>query len=138
MERSRARFLSRAAELRLRQRPALYARVMPRLALVALAFLLVIIGSMNGLVVASAKTLPGDALYPVKRAAENVTLSLTRDIGVRQQMEESYQHRRAEEVRSLLAQQRVHSISMEGLVSAATLQQLVVNGIPSGLKLVRP
>ena len=134
MMRSRTRFMSRAAELRARQRPFFLSLAFPRLAIVALACLLVIIGSMNGLVVASAKALPGDTLYPVKRAAENVSLSLARDIEVRQQMEESYLHRRAEEIHGLLAQKRVRNISMEGIVSEASAEHLLVNGIPVRLK----
>jgi hypothetical protein len=134
MKRSRTRFLNRAAELRSRPRLFIFSFALSRLTLVALSVLIVIAASLNGLVVASAKTLPGDALYPVKRAAENVSLSLARDREFRQQMEQSYQHRRTEEIRSLLVQKRVRNISMEGVVSATTPQQLVVNGIPVRLK----
>jgi hypothetical protein len=54
-------------------RPPLWARWLPRLAAATMALIIVSATA----VAASAASLPGDALYPVKRAAENVRLLLS-------------------------------------------------------------
>jgi len=132
MKLSRARLLARAEELRAARRPY-FLRVAPRLAMGAVALVLVLVLSLNGLAVVSAKSLPGDALYPVKLAAENVSLKLASNTETRLKMEEDYQQRRAEEVRSLLLQSRIHKVSFEGIVDEAKPGRLVVQGIPVAL-----
>jgi hypothetical protein len=129
MQRSRARMLARADELRRSRRPAFWQSA-PRLALALAALVLVIFISLNGLVSVSAKSLPGDTLYPVKLAAENVSIQLATDAETRLMREEAYQERRAGEIRSLLEQERVHNISFEGVVEEINGDQLLVQGIP--------
>ncbi len=129
MQTSRARLLARARELTAARRPFLL-RAAPRLAMAAVALLLVLMLSLNGLAVVSAKSLPGDALFAVKLAAENVSLKLTNNPETRLKMEEDYQQRRADEIRSLLSQSRIHKVSFEGVVGEVGPDRLLVQGIP--------
>ncbi len=130
MRRSRARMQSRAAELRSKRRVFGLPAAFPRLAMAALALVLAIFLSLNGLAVVSAKALPGDTLYPVKRAAENVRLQLAGSSENRLHIEEQYQQRRADEIRNLLSQGSMRSVSFEGLVEEADSQRLLIEGLP--------
>jgi len=134
MKRSRGRMLAKAEELNTARRP-FFLRVAPRLAMTALALILVLVLSLNGLAVASAQSLPGDVLYPVKRAAENVSLELARTTETRLKMEESYQQRRATEIHTLLSEKRVHRVSFEGVIDEVNPEGVVVQGIPVALNL---
>jgi hypothetical protein len=73
---SHSRFRMRLAELEGRRRLFFPALRFSRLAFVSLLVVLVCALSWNGLLVASAKSLPGDRLYPVKRAAEKIAMSI--------------------------------------------------------------
>ncbi len=97
------------------------------------SLLLVLFLSVNGLVVASAQTLPGDALYAVKRAAETVRLQLVSDTEIKHRMEDDYILRRSAEVKRLLALQRVEHITLEGRVDHIQDQRWIVEGIPVAL-----
>lgn len=130
MMRSRAKMLTHAAELRNKRKPSILPIAWPRLATATLALLLVIFFSLNGLVAVSAQSLPGDALYPVKRAAEDVSLKLAPSAEVRQQIVEDYQQRRTEEVRSLLSQNLVRNVALEGVIDLVGEGQIILNDIP--------
>jgi exosome complex RNA-binding protein Csl4 len=91
---------------------------------------LVLFLSLNGLVVASAQSLPGDALYPVKRAAEDVSLKLAPSAEVRRKMSEDYQQRRTDEIGSLMALNLVRNIALEGVVDETGDGRIVLDGIP--------
>ncbi|MDY7041581.1 MAG: DUF5667 domain-containing protein [Chloroflexota bacterium] len=103
--------LRRATELKAqrrvaRHRQSLFSRLVPRLRLapVALALLLVLFGSGIWVSSAAADSLPGDAIYPVKRAAERVQMSLTfSEIG-RVRLHIKFADRRLEEVQAILEQ----------------------------------
>jgi len=130
MNRSRARLLTHAGELRSKRKTFSLAGAFPRLALASLAVLLVFFLSFSGLATVSAKALPGDGLYPVKLAAENISLRLAPSGVARQQLADDYQQRRTEEVRSLLASGLVRNISLEGVIDEVSPEQLIVQGIP--------
>lgn len=130
LPRSRAMMLSHAAELRGRHKTFIFPFSVPRFALATLALVLVLFLSLNGLVVASAKSLPGDALYPVKRAAEDVSLRLAPSAEVRRKMSQDYQQRRTNEVSSLLALDLVRNVALEGVVDESGDGRLVLDGIP--------
>jgi hypothetical protein len=127
--RSRSLFLKKARDFERRPASILAGRGSPRLVLAAFSLLLVIFLSLNGLIVASAKTLPGDTLYAVKRAAETVRLQLVSNTEIKHRMENDYNLRRAVEVKELLALQRVEHISFEGRVDQIQGQRWVVEGI---------
>lgn len=127
---SRARFRMRVAQLDGSQCLFSYALRFPRLAFIALLVILVFSLSWNGLLVASAKSLPGDSLYPVKRAAEKVVLSLPTIIESRHEIENVYYHRRAEEVENLFRLGRSEKISLEGVLTELSVTRMIVEGIP--------
>ena len=130
LKRSRARFRMRESQLDDRWRPFFCWGIGPRLAFMALLIILFISLSWNSLLVASAKSLPGDILYPLKRAAEKVTLSLPPIIESRHEIENVYYHRRAEEVENLFRLGRSEKISLEGVLTEVSSSRMVVEGIP--------
>ncbi len=127
--RSRALFLKKARDLEQRPIFPFASWGLPRLAMAAFSLLLVIFLSLNGLVVASAKTLPGDALYAVKRAAETVRLQLVSNTEIKHRMENDYNLRRATEVKQLLVLQRIEHVSFEGRVDQIQDHRWIVEGI---------
>jgi hypothetical protein len=130
MNRSRAKMLAHAGELRSKKKSFFLSGAFPRLALASLAVVLVFFLSFNGLATVSAKALPGDGLYPVKLAAENISLRLAPSGEARQQLADDYQQRRTEEVLSLLAIGTERRISLEGVIDEVSPEQLIVQGIP--------
>jgi len=130
MNRSRAKMLAHAGELRSKRKTFFLSGAFPRLALASLAVLLVFFLSVNGLATVSAKALPGDGLYPVKLATENISLRLAPSGEARQQLADNYQQRRTEEVHSLLASGLVRNISLEGVIDEVLPEHLIVQGIP--------
>lgn len=127
--RSRALFLKKARDLERRPTFPFAGWGLPRLAMAAFSLLLVVFLSLNGLIVASAKTLPGDALYVVKRATETVRLQLVSNTEIKHRMENDYNLRRATEVKQLLVLQRSEHVSFEGRVEQIHGQQWIVEGI---------
>ena len=72
----------------------------------------------RGIVITSAKSLPGDTFYPIKRAVEDISVYLVPDHEVRQEYEDNYSLHRVEEVKSLLAINRMQQISFEGVLES--------------------
>ena len=84
LQRSRSRLLLRAASLRKQDRSKPGFGRLPRIAFAALALALLVFLTWQGLVVAAAKALPGDALYPYKLTAEDLSLKIAQDADARQ------------------------------------------------------
>ncbi len=129
--RSRSRLLQRARELRLEQQNPRY-RMIPvysRLA-VALGLAAVFFLSSTGLVSASAASLPGDQLYPVKRTWEDVRLFFTFNPQDRDILESEYEQERLDEIDGLLAENKAASVNFSGLVSQQSGDTWLVSGIP--------
>lgn len=127
--RSRTMLLEHAARKRKTRKPWLTYFRIPRLAMSLAALLVVLVFSFNGLIITSAKTIPGDTLYPVKRAAETVRLKLTNNVEKKHQIEVDYTRRRTEEVIELLQLNRTEKISMEGKVEEISPERWIVSGI---------
>ncbi len=127
--RSRARVLSAAARLREVHAPR---RITPALrtafAMLGVALFLILGG--NGLLVASASSLPGEPLYAVKRGMENLQLSLASDPQEKAIIEQELYDLRIEETGTLLHEQRVERVEFSGLVESQTSNGWVVSGIP--------
>jgi hypothetical protein len=128
-EASRARFMARARELRQTRRRSLAGwlaqiSLAPRLAFAVLALGL---GGF-GVATASASSLPGDALYGLKRAAEQAQLSFT-PAGARPALESEFEQRRAEEVQALLDRQREAQVDFTGVVEARNGAQWIIRGL---------
>ncbi len=107
-------------------------RAIPRLwrfalaAAVVLAFL--VLGS-NGLVTASANSLPGDPLYGIKRMVEGIQLQLAASPGERVKLEDQFYQRRIDETASLLADKRLVPVQFSGWVEARLADGWVASGI---------
>jgi hypothetical protein len=84
----------------------------------------------GGLVITSAKSLPGDSLYPVKRAVEDISVYLVPSKEIRQEYEVSYSQQRVDEVKRLIALNRIQAISFEGVVEVNSSTDWTVSGIP--------
>lgn len=135
LQRSRARLLAKAAELRARRQSKpleerWFKARYPRIALSALTLTLLVFLSWQGLMVVSAKALPGDTLYPLKRVAEGLTLHLTPNIEARHEMEVNYRQRRLAEIESLLSIGRIGQVSFEGVLTQIGGERWLVENIP--------
>ncbi len=86
--------------------------------------------SSNGLLSASAHSIPGDTLYPLKLSVETTQLHLTLDPAEKQVLERAFGERRVDETRSLISMRRIESVEFSGVVSSQTDSAWVVSGIP--------
>ena len=154
MNRSRTALLSRAKQfatnekqggwlLTFRQtivniRRAFYGIFSPRPFLGRLILAMMITGVLilfsRGLVITSAKSLPGDTLYPIKRAVEDISVYLIPDHEVRQEYEDDYSLHRVDEVKSLLAINRIQQISFEGVLESKGDSNWIVSGVSINLQ----
>jgi hypothetical protein len=100
-----------------------------RMALV-LGFTAVLLLLSGGLVITSAKSLPGDSLYPVKLAVEDMTVYLVPIREIRLEYEVNYSQQRVNEVNRLIALHRTQQISFEGVLNKDSSNNWTVSGIP--------
>ena len=80
--------------------------------------------------ITSAKSLPGDSLYPVKRAVEDITVYLVPSREIRQEYEVNYSQQRVDEVNRLIVLHRIQTISFEGVLEDKSSSNWIVSGIP--------
>ena len=115
-QRSRALFLEQAHNQR--QPPTLLFPGRPRLAFnfTGLAVLVLVITSLVITSIASAHALPGEAFYPVKRAAEQTRLIFTTKPLTRIMLEQSYDKNRTDEVEALLERHLSPEIDFAGIL----------------------
>lgn len=127
--RSRTRILGRAHELSESSTQHGRRRWLPRVA-VAAALALAILFSGTGLYLTSAQALPGDALYPVKRAAEGLRLNLISNPRQKLNLSLDYGERRLEEVQALLEAGRRSGVRFTGVLRGRGGARLDVQGVP--------
>ncbi len=129
LRRGRTRLLHQAAQLRdaapARRRASLFT---PRFASVALGLLLVFFVSGTGLISASASSLPGDSLYPVKIGWEQAHFWFA-DEDKTASLEAEYEEARREEVHELLTGGRLAAVRFEGIVSHLSGSKWQVAGV---------
>ncbi|MDR3577597.1 MAG: DUF5667 domain-containing protein [Anaerolineaceae bacterium] len=126
--RSRALFLSESALLsskarRKRVRLSLPFRLTGSIVLVT-GFLLAITG------LASASSLPGEQLYPLKLAIEQAQIGLTSDPAARLQMQQTFDQQRSSEVSALIQQGRNQQVTFYGFVAVPKKGTVVIGGLP--------
>jgi len=115
---SRAKFLAGGAQLRPASPPRRARwRPVPRAA-VALAVLALVVAGTGGGVAASAQSLPGDALYSVKRTVEQTQLLFTLDEDSRAQLQAEFDERRVQEVQTVTVQKRTTRVEFSGQVES--------------------
>lgn len=85
---------------------------------VAVAALSLILVSGFGLAMASAQALPGDDLYPIKRAAESIQLSFTPSNAGRVSLSIFHSQRRLSEIRQMIAEGRSLEVVFEASLTA--------------------
>ncbi|MCA9971435.1 MAG: hypothetical protein KC425_14515 [Anaerolineales bacterium] len=93
----------------------------------ALAVLLLVSGLT--LVQESASALPGDPLYGVKLARENLRLSLTQDETTAADLQQAFQAERVTEIRSLLALDREATVNCEGQIETIAQRVWIICGM---------
>ena len=132
IRRNRAKVMQQAAQLREAQtRPSRRIWSVPlRRMLVSLAVIFLLFIGTNGLLHASAKTLPGDNLYPVKRSWEDVQVLLTFDTKARTELEVKQGTERLDELNEVFATGRSASVDFAGTVTTQNGDLWLVSRIP--------
>jgi len=129
---SRAQFLARAAELRspAPRRSFLAAlNLNPRLLVNALGLRVVFALGAYSVAAVAAQSLPGEALYSLKRSVEQTQLALTVDPQARVQLQAQFAARRVEEARTVLAAGRVTNLEFEGVIDELNGERWTVAGL---------
>jgi len=130
----RAQFLTRAAELRTPIRRPFFTRGWATALAACLALLFIATSALT----ASAASVPGDALYPLKRSLENVQLSLAANPTDRWQLKQRFTARRITEAQQLLAQGRATAVEFSGLLETRDENHWAVAGIPIEVSAATP
>ncbi len=78
---------------------------------------------------ASADSLPGDTLYPVKRVAEQVQLLTTLNADAKARLRAQFNDRRLSETQQLLQGSRVEEVQFQGIIEEVFPDRLRINGL---------
>jgi len=95
----------------------------------ALVILLLVVALGSGTLAASARSLPGDALYPVKRVTEDLQLALTFDRQAKAQLLAKFDERRRQEAKAIAGSQRIAEMSFRGQVESQDGSHWTVGGV---------
>jgi hypothetical protein len=95
----------------------------------AVLTLVVIFASAAFVITASADSLPGDRLYPVKRTWENARLALTLAEPARQALRSEFAEQRREEVQAVLELRRPVIVEFEGRLGSIEADVWLVDGL---------
>jgi hypothetical protein len=126
----RSQGLALAADLRRGDKFWLTQRRSLRPAVRILAVIAILVMSSNGLLVASAHSIPGDPLYALKLKVESTQLQLASGPAERQILEQTFSERRMDETRSLITIHRIATVEFSGVVSSQSDGEWLVSGIP--------
>jgi hypothetical protein len=91
--------------------------------------LALVLGVLAGGNIASANSLPGDPLYGVKRASEQVRILLTLNADSRAALEDELAELRASEVKQVLEQGRETQVDLNGVVEKVDGDRITIQGI---------
>ncbi len=135
LRRGRSSFITAGvAQAEARRRPGRLAglglgRLGPRQRLAPVALGLILAFTVGAATTVQAQaSLPGDALYPVKRLTESVQVSIARG-EERESLRAALQARRRHEAQALLAQHRAEQVQFEGQVVSLLDGRLTVDGL---------
>ncbi len=104
-----------------------------RFALITLLILAVVLAVGGGVTVASASSVPGDALYPVKTTVDDVRLFLTINPDTHQQLEQQIQQTRYNDITVAMHNGRIADVHFWGELSSFDASQWVVGGLTVNL-----
>jgi len=127
---SRHRTQSLAADARSRHRRQVLRQPLPRLGFALAAVALALVAGWGGLTAAAAQSLPGETLYPVKRADETLRLKLVRNERARQTLRLTFNSRREAEARALIDLGRSGPVSFEGVLEEQAPGAWTVSSLP--------
>lgn len=138
LQAGRQRLLSAAAVRRMAQEerratsraPWRALRLLRKSAAAALLMVLLAAALGGGTIAASARSLPGDTLYPVKRMTEDLQLVLTLGREARAQLTVRLEERRREEVKAILSSHRIADISFRGVLETQVQGCWTIAGVP--------
>jgi hypothetical protein len=102
------------------------------LVIVSLFILSIAVGALT--VAASTHSLPGDALYPVKMAAQQTRLFLTRDSEMHRQLEEQFSAQQRRDVQSVLNAGRQVDVEFRGTLQRMDETLWVLDGLAVSLQ----
>jgi hypothetical protein len=129
MNRSRTYLLGKAALLRQAKPSRRIWMGLPRLAFSLVLALVLLVLTSSSLLAASSKSLPGDRLYPVKRAVENLRIQFAPSGVQKYEAEWQYREQRIGEIKELLTMGQERSISFEGVVEQIAELDWLVSGL---------
>ncbi|HTX92376.1 MAG TPA: DUF5666 domain-containing protein [Anaerolineales bacterium] len=130
LTRSRGRGLALAADLRRKPVSRFLRGHFRRSFLTAVSVIIILVMSGNGLLLASAHSLPGDPLYPLKRSVETTQLNWSVDPAQKSALQSVFSQRRVDEAKTLITIHRVESVEFNGVLTDQSNGQWVVSGIP--------
>jgi hypothetical protein len=93
------------------------------------AIAIIVFAGIYGTGLASAQTVPGETLYPVKRVVEQAQLVLTTDQSTRLDLEEEFDRRRVAEAEELEQAGRTESVTVAGSLEKVEQQTWAVGGV---------
>lgn len=125
----RVRILNRAAQLRQNKQPLVHYLRSWRFAAIPILVVALFFITGNGLLAASARSLPGDALYPLKRSVEGISLLLAPTSHIKTEIQKIISTRRITETVGLLSEKRVESVEFGGQVSKQLADGWTIAGI---------
>ena len=126
--RSRAVFLAESAALNPNTRRQRFHLSLPFRLTGSVVLMMGFLMTITGL--ASANSLPGEQLYPLKLAIEQAQIGLTADPATRLNMEQTFEQQRASEVSTLIQQGRSQQVTFYGFVAVPKKGTVEVGGLP--------
>lgn len=127
--RSQARLFAQAAKLQeQKQKPRNIFPLRLRWAFIVL-MVLVLSFSWNEIAVVSAHALPGDPMYTIKRAIEELKLGFAFDTEKHHAIEEQFEERRVEEIHQLLAEKRSEMVEYYDTVEKMGEDTWIIGGV---------
>lgn len=129
LARQRARGLALAADLLQGKNPPFVLGRFWRPVIMVLSVIVILVIGTNNLLTASAQSLPGDTLYPVKRSVESTQLRLVSDPVKKLELEHTFSQRRVDETKSLISEERLEEVEFTGVVVSQSDGEWLVSGV---------
>ena len=101
----------------------------PKVSLLIAGLLVTVIVATTGVTAASANALPGDALYPVKNAADRVQMFFTFSESSKEELEAQQRTEHFEDVLSVMDDERDVDVEFYGTISEVGEDYIIVDGI---------